>query len=156
MSFINATPPYLPPELFKEYVVKYDQVLIDMIHKAGFLVRVHCHGCANKVLEMIRDMGADAIDPVEAPGKGGDITLREAKRRLGDRVCLCGNIELHDLEYMQPEEIDALVKQNIEEAGQGGGYILLPTADPINQPLWPKTEKNIMQMVKSARKYGRY
>ncbi|GAG16903.1 unnamed protein product, partial [marine sediment metagenome] len=134
-----ATPPYVPPEDFRELVVKYDRRLIELIHKYGGFARVHCHGRIGKVLPMFVEMGADGTDPVEAP-PSGDIELAEAKRLYGNDLVLFGNMQLRDLEYATPEEMDELVKKSMDAAKKGGGYVLMPTASPINVPLKPQTE----------------
>jgi hypothetical protein len=151
-----ASPPYLPVELFREYVVRYDRPIIDLIHQHGQLVRVHCHGRCGRLLEIIADeLDADALDPIEAP-PSGDVSLAEAKGRIGDRVCLCGNMQFRDLETASPQQIDRLVRQSIEEAADGGGFVLMPTAEPLTSPLSPQTERNYYQYVESAHKWGRY
>lgn len=44
----------------------------------------------------------------------------------------------------------------MESAKEGSGFVLMPTAVPINVPLSPKTEENYMQMIESAYMYGKY
>ena len=39
-----ATPPLLSPDDFRDFVVKYDKPLIDLVHEHGGLVHIHCHG----------------------------------------------------------------------------------------------------------------
>ncbi|MFH1737930.1 MAG: uroporphyrinogen decarboxylase family protein [bacterium] len=150
-----ATPPYLPPELFRELVVEYDRPIVDLIHRYGGKVRLHCHGCVSQVLDMFVEIGADGTDPLEPPPQG-DIELAEVKRRVGDKMILFGNMELAWLEYCSPEEIDGHVRGMMESAKEGGGYVVLPTAAPINIPLKPQTERNYIQMIDSTLKYGGY
>ena len=66
------------------------------------------------------------------------------------------DIELKELEFASPERIDALVKEAMEAAKDGGGFVLMPTAAPINVPLAPIAERNYIQMFESAEKYGKY
>ena len=151
-----ASPPYVHNELFREYVVEYDKPLVDLIHSYGQKVRCHCHGRSGTLLEMIVDeLGCDAIDPLEAP-PDGDCTLAEAKERVGDRCCLFGNMQYRHLETCEPEEIDDLVRRSIDEAGEGGGFVLMPTAEPVADPLDPRTERNYIQYIESAHKWGQY
>ncbi|MGQ9631046.1 MAG: uroporphyrinogen decarboxylase family protein [bacterium] len=150
-----VTPPYLGPEYFREFVVPYDSEMIELIHDYGCFARVHCHGRIRHVLDMIVEMGADAIDPLEAP-PSGDITLGEVKARYGDRLCLMGNIQLRDLEYSAPEDMEAIVRRTLEEGKPGGGFVLMPTAAPIDVPLSPTTERNYFVLIDTALKYGEY
>ena len=62
-----ATEPYLPPYLFREYEVRYTKPMVDMIHKYGGYVRLHCHGRLKAVLPDIVNLGVDGIDPVKPP-----------------------------------------------------------------------------------------
>jgi len=67
---------------------------------------------------------------------GGDVILAEAKRRIGERVCIIGGFDqFHSLIDCGPETTRAAVRQCYDAAGVGGGYILCPSdhffdADP--------------------------
>jgi len=150
-----ATPPYLPNRLFKDYVYNYDKKLIDLIHKYDCYCRVHAHGRVGQVLEYIADMGADAIDPVEAP-PSGDIELAEAKRIIGDRVTIFGNIQLHDLELRNEKEIIEITKRTIDQGAPGGRFVLMPTAAPLDVELKERTKNNYVAMIDTALSYGKY
>jgi hypothetical protein len=150
-----ATPPYLPPEMFDRFVTPYVKEMVDALHGKGARARFHCHGRIGQVLDMIAATGADAIDPCEAP-PDGDIELAEIKRRIGGRVCLCGNLQLKLLEHGSREQVAQAVKDCMAAAKKGGGYIILPTAGPINTPLARKTEENYICFIETALEYGSY
>ena len=119
------------------------------------MTRIHSHGKIAKVLDHFLELGAEALDPIEPPTQG-DITLAEAKKKCAGRMCLCGGIELVELENGTPESVDKLVKSCMDQAKAGGGYMMLPTACPINTPLSKRTEANYYTFIKSAIKYGNY
>ena len=98
-------------------------------------------------------MKPNMLEPIEPPPHG-DLTLLELKEKIGNKICLMGYIEFSDLESCSIEEIDKKVKKAIEDGSPGGGYILLPSSSPITSPLPNKTEKNLIQFLKSGRKYG--
>jgi len=150
-----AAPPILSPRLFRELVVKYDRDISKLIHEHGSVVIMHCHGNVNKVLEDIVETGVDGLHPVEPPPMG-DTPLAEAKRRVGDRLCLVGNIEMHDILTCAPEQIDAKVRETIEEAAPGGGFIL-----SVSTGFYPfyRTEqgaRNYLQFLKTGCEAGAY
>jgi len=59
---------------------------------------------------------------------GGDTILDEAKRRIGDRVCMIGGFDqFHYFKGCSPEETRKAVRKCFEDAGEGGGYILSPS-----------------------------
>jgi hypothetical protein len=150
-----ATPPYLSPDYFRKYVTAYLKEICRTIREAGGFVRVHCHGKIASVLDQIVEAGAEGLDPIEPP-PDGDIELREVKKRYEKRLCLFGNIELRELEHSDGRRIDALVSRAMEEAKEGGGFVLMPTAAPINVPLSKKTEENYVRFIESGLRYGAY
>lgn len=150
-----ATAPYLPEEYFHKFVCDYDKKLIRLIHDYGQYARLHCHGRIKDVLPHMIEMEADATDPVEAPSSG-DIELKDAKRLYGDKICLMGNIQLKDLEYASAEDMRRIVIKCMEDAKEGGGYVIMPTASPINANLSPVTERNYKVFIDTALEYGYY
>ena len=148
-----CTPPYMPPVDFGEFIVGYDKPLIERIHRAGALVRVHCHGRIALVADMFREMGPDAIDPIEEP-PGGDIMFEDAKRRLGGDICLMGNIQESLFELHTPEEVRDEVKRIVEIGKEGGRYVLMPTATPITVPLPQRLEENIIAYIETGLAHG--
>lgn len=150
-----ATPPYLPPVLLKELVVEYDKPMIRMVQKAGSYARIHSHGKISSVLDYIAEMEPDGLDPIEAP-PSGDIDLAEVKSRIGDRICLFGNIQLRDLEFLSEDQIEGLVRKAMEAAAPGGRFVLTPTASPINVPLADQTKRNFIRYIEAGLEYGSY
>ncbi len=150
-----ATPPYLSTEYFHKFVCNYDKKMIQLIHDYGKLARIHCHGRIKDALPHIVEMEADALDPVEAP-PSGDIELKEVKRLYGSHFCIMGNIQLRDLETASEEEMRNITIKCMEAAKEGGGFIIMPTASPINVPLSPVTEKNYRVFIDTALEYGVY
>jgi len=151
----TITPPYLPPSFFSRFVAPYLKEMTDLIHSYGGLVRLHSHGKIDKVLENMLATGADATDPCEAP-PDGDITLKELKQRTKGRMSLFGNLQLKLLEAAEPKEVRDTVRRCMEDAKEGGGYVIMPTAAPINVPLAPKTEENYRIFIETALEYGVY
>src|SRR6185369_16115499 len=150
------TPPYLPPELFRRFMWPHCTRMTQFIHEAGAKVRLHCHGKIAQVLDMILDMGVDGTDPCEPP-PDGDLPLNEVKRRCMARgVSVWGNIELKVLEHATPRDVRANVRQVMDQAKTGGGFVLMPTAGPINLPLSPRTEDNYKAFIDAGLEFGRY
>ncbi|MGB9596102.1 MAG: uroporphyrinogen decarboxylase family protein, partial [Candidatus Poribacteria bacterium] len=85
-------PPLASPKDFREFVFKYDKPIIDLIHDAGKLVWVHCHGDMKPVLLDFVEMGVDCLNPIEPPPVGG-LTLAEAKKLVNGRMTLDGGVE---------------------------------------------------------------
>ncbi len=150
-----ASRPYLPTEAFRTFVADYDRRIVELIHEYGGYVRLHCHGCVRELLPIFVEMGCDGTDPVEGP-PSGDVTLAEAKRMVGTELALFGNLQLRDLEYVEPDEMERIVIECMEAAKAGGGYAIMPTASPIDAPLKDRTRENYIRFIETALKHGRY
>lgn len=148
-----AAPPMMSSEFFKRAVVEYDRPLVDLIHRYGGYVRYHCHGPIAGILDEMLALQVDMTDPCEAP-PGGDIALRDLADRVGRNLVLMGNIQLDDIERSEPAKIDRLVGEAVEAAGGRAPFILCPTAFPFSSPLPIETERNLIQFLISAEKYG--
>jgi hypothetical protein len=150
-----ATEPYLPPNLFKEYVVRYDTSMVEAIQRYGGFARIHCHGRIRSVLDYIVKMGADAIDPIEPPPQG-DVEIEYVRRQYGKNLVLFGNLEIADIENTEPAEFEKIVEKTLEggTAGQGRGFVLMPSSSPFGREVTPKTLANYNSMVRLAINYS--
>jgi uroporphyrinogen-III decarboxylase len=150
------TAPYLPPAMFRRFIVPHVTEMTRLIHARGGKVRLHCHGKMAQVLDLILETGCDGIDPCEPP-PDGDIELDEVKRRCqAGGVSVWGNIELKLLEQGTPNQVRAEVQKIMRQAKDGGGFVLTPTAAPINLPLSPQTEANYRAFIDAGLEFGGY
>lgn len=149
-------PPLQSVRDFEELVVRYDRQWIDLIHDAGGIVWCHSHGRMKMVLEGFIEAGNDVLQPLEPP-PWGDIELLEIKRRVNGRIALEGNIEKHELYASTPEEIRERVRGAIHDAGEGGGFVLCPSAGLQEWPTCDeRTVRNWLAYIDAGREYGAY
>jgi hypothetical protein len=94
-------------------------------------------------------MGASATDPIEPPPHG-DITLADVRREYGRQLVLFGNIEIADIENLPPPQFEKVVTQTLRDgtAGQGRGFVLLPSAAPYGRTITSRTLANYQTMVR--------
>jgi len=124
----SASSTVISPKIFQTFVAPYDSELIALAHEAGQRIVYHTCGGMMPILEMVAAMKPDAMETFAPPAMGGDVRLAEAKRRIGDRVCMIGGFDqFHYLKDCLPEATRAAVRQCFAEAGEGGGYILSPS-----------------------------
>jgi hypothetical protein len=150
-----ATEPYLPPRLFEEYVVRYDEPLIRAIQASGGYSRLHCHGRISKVMPLIASMGPDGLDPCEPPPQG-DADLAWLRKEYGRDIVLFGNLEVSDIETMPAPDFEKVVRRSLRDgtAGHGRGFVLMPTASPYGREIPPLTMENYSTIVRLARGFA--
>jgi len=147
-----VTPTFLNPKYFSRFVTKYDRKIVNLIHEYDGIAYMHCHGRINDILLEFPKIGIDVLDPLDPPPQG-DMDLSKAKRLIGHKICLVGNIDSNNVMVQgTPETVSNAVRRCIDAAAYGGGYILQPTSGSIfDTPL-----ENIVTLIKAGRKYGNY
>jgi len=148
-----ASPPYLPPAMFREYVCRYVTPMIEAIHRGGGYARIHSHGNLKAILDDIAAMGADGLDPIEPPPQG-DVELEYVRERHGKEMVLFGNLEASDIENMPTEQFAEKVRRALAEgtSGNGRGFVLMPSACPYGRELSGLSLKNYEKMIEIVEK----
>ena len=124
----DASTTVISPDIFDDFVAPYDSALIEAAHHAGQRISYHTCGGMMPILENIAAMKPDAMETFTPAGMGADVDLAEAKRRIGDKVCMIGGFDqFHFFKDCTEEETRAEVRRCFEAAGQGGGFILSPS-----------------------------
>jgi uroporphyrinogen decarboxylase len=110
---------------------------------------VFYHGNEKSIphLKIMAELGFDAINI------GEGVEIGQVKREIGGRVCLMGNLDtINDLQPRSPEEVEQVVREILEAAKPGGGYIFCTGEGvPDNTPV-----ENVLAMMRAIKKYGRY
>jgi len=140
------------PDYFMSFVYPYEKRLINAIHAVGAFTVYHNCGFARAFYPCYRELGMTVWETVSEPPQG-DNDLVEAKRTLGDRVCLLGNLDqLRFLKTATPSEVDAKARA-IVRTGKPGGRYLFAASDFLEKgtPL-----DNVKAMIFAAAEEGVY
>ncbi len=121
-------PPWLGTAHFDRLVFPFDRCANDAVHAVGGRHRAHCHGNSGAFLERFADMGLDSVEPLEPPPYG-DNDLADAKRRVGRRMLISGNIPSQDfhLSGFRLSDVRDLVRRALDTGTPGGGFTLHTT-----------------------------
>lgn len=142
--------PMMSPAMFKSFIQPRLARVVSAIHEEGASCIKHSDGNLWPILDMIIDTGVDAINPME-PVAGMDIA--DIKKRYGQRVCLIGNIDCGELlSHGTEEDVVRAVRQTIQQAAPGGGYIM-SSSNTIHSSVKPE---NYLAMIETTHKYGSY
>lgn len=171
----------ISPAHHKEFVLPYLKRTFRAIADAGLIPINHPCGDTSGILDMVVEalpedpphgihanfgdvrrrprsldwvrqvVGDESLTP--DPDDPYSIMMLGVKRAVGDKTCICGNIDPVGLMLDgTPEEIDAAVKRVIDYAAAGGGLIICPACD-LN-PNVPA--ENLDALVGATHKYGVY
>jgi hypothetical protein len=141
--------PMLNPRLMEELYGDALRRITETAHALGMKIIVHTDGSVYPLLEWFVDCGFDGIHSLE-PTAG--VELARVKEMVGDRLCLLGNIDItHILVDASREEVYEAVRQAIQAAGPGGGFILAPTNSHPDISL-----ERLRWMLEAVSRFGRY
>jgi len=126
----RASPPMMGPRQWDELVVPFDGEIMRRIKERDpeARIHVHCHGKVATLLDSWLSLGVDSIDPVEPPPQG-DVAIGEARRRVGARMTLFGNLEFAWMEMESPADIERHIREAMAEGGKER-FVLAPSATP--------------------------
>ncbi|HLF33278.1 MAG TPA: uroporphyrinogen decarboxylase family protein, partial [Cyclobacteriaceae bacterium] len=118
----DASTTVISPDIFNEFVAPYDSLLIEHAHQVGQRIVYHTCGGMMPILEDIVAMKPDAMETFTPLGMGGDADLAEAKRSIGDRVCMIGGFDqFHFFNGCTEDDTRREVRRCFKAAGKNGG-----------------------------------
>jgi hypothetical protein len=145
---------FISPRQYRTFVLPFERKVIAGIKAAhpGLPVYTHTCGAIGDRLELMEETGTDGIDTLDPPPLG-TVELADAKRRLGERLFIKGNLDPVGtlLQGTTAQCYDA-ARDRIDVAKAGGGYILSSACSvaPHTPP------ENILQLRRAVEDAGWY
>lgn len=147
-----ATGTMAGPRMFADYIMEYEERLIDLIHAQGCYAMYHNCGDGKGLLALIDQMSMDIYESLTPP-PFGDTILTEALQTIRPPKVLLGNLDQVDfLVHATPEQVRHRTREILEAAKQRGHFILA-TSDYISEGT---PEENLFAFAQAAREFGDY
>lgn len=141
--------PFLSPPMFREFITEPLAKLIAGYRKLGAWTIKHTDGDIMPVLDQLVECEPHALHSLD-PMAGVDIA--EVKRLVGDKVCLCGNVDCSKMQTGTREEVIASAEYAIKSGKPGGGYIFC-TSNCVFPGLPLERYELMMDVYRKYRKY---
>lgn len=114
-----ASPNQISPATYRRWAQPAERRLAGLAHSLGSRLILHICGDTTRTLPDMADTGADVLEIDSA------VAMAAAKERVGERVCLKGNVDpVGTLLQGTPDAVAAESRSIIAAAGRGGGLIL--------------------------------
>ena len=139
--------PWISPLQFKEFVLPNLIKMSKSFRRKGAYFILHSDGNVKPLLNMFVEAGFHAYQSID---KIAGMDLNEVKKKIGDKMCLIGNVN-PDILSKKISDVEAEVKRCIKSAAVGGGYIISCGGAMTDSRL-----SNIKALIKYSRKYGKY
>ena len=143
---------FISPRFYREFVAPYEGRIARAVRQLGVPAYVHTCGKVSDRLEIMVEAGFSGVECLDPPPLG-DVELADAKRRIGGRAFIKGNIDpVHVLLSGTAERVRQDARLRLEAGMPGGGYIL-STACSV-APYTPR--ENVQVLAEVAQEFGRY
>ena len=112
--------PFFSPKQFGEFVVPYLTKIIDSIRADGAYAIKHTDGNIMPILDQLvacRPHALHSLDPMAG------VDIKEIKELVGDKVCLCGNVNCALMQTGTDEEVIESAEYAMTHGKPGGGFI---------------------------------
>jgi len=115
---------FFSPEFYNKFVLPFESRIARAVRAAGRHAYLHTCGDIHDRLELMADSGASGIECLDPPPLGRT-DLADAKRRVGRKIFIKGNIDpVHTLLEGDPESVRQDALRRLAIGAPGGGYIL--------------------------------
>jgi uroporphyrinogen decarboxylase len=142
-----------PEPIFRQLCLPTIKEVTRICKEAGVPSQIHCCGPeADLVRICAEETDLSSINPLEIPPMG-DCDLALLKREYGSKISLMGNLHTTDVMLKgSPQTVIDAAKQAIDDAAEGGGFIL-STGDQCGRDT---PDENLRALIDVARTYGQY
>jgi uroporphyrinogen-III decarboxylase len=143
---------FLSAAFYRAFVLPYESQIVRAVESRGARAYLHTCGDIHDRLELMAESGASGIECLDPPPLGR-VELADAKRRVGGRLFIKGNVDpVHVLLAGGTERVRDDARRRVAAGKPGGGYIL-STACSI-APRTPR--ENVLILREVAEEAGIY
>jgi len=108
------------PKHLRGYFFPWLKKVAELCKQQDLPLIFHTDGNVYEVLDDIIDAGVSGLHPIQPNA----MDIGYLKQKVGDKLCLLGNIDVDVMTRGTPQEVEAMVKKNLKEIAPGGGYIV--------------------------------
>ena len=114
--------------MFREFVLPRLERAWQPYNDAGLPIIMHSCGCLTEFIPDLLEIGLRVLEPVQPC-----MDLAGLKREFGKDLVFWGGIETQDLlPFGTPEQVKAMARETIRTLGKGGGHIIGPSQEVMN------------------------
>ena len=147
MPLHGGTDDFMSDETYREFYLPTLRRVIDREIELGLTPYIFFEGKYQNRLELLRD----ELPKGKILGMFEQVNIADAKRILGDHMCICGNLPGALLAYGKPEEIVDETKKMLDICAPGGGFVM-----DCSIVIDHYKEENMDAWFQTTMEYGKY
>lgn len=144
---------FISGKMYREFVVPYERRVTEAVKAAGVPVYTHTCGKLGDRLELLAETGTQGVDTLDPPPLG-NVDLAEAKRRIGGRLFIKGNMNSVELLACQSKAAVVAHAADRLRAGKPGGGYILSTACSVSPRVEPWKLELLAPLAEELGGYG--
>jgi len=123
----TQTGAFFSKEMFHEFILPRIKQAWQPLNDAGLPIILHSCGDITDFIPDLLDIGLRVLEPCQTC-----MDLAYLKREFGKDLVFWGGIETQRLPLLSPEEVRDMVRRSIRLLGHGGGHIIGPSQEIMN------------------------
>jgi uroporphyrinogen decarboxylase len=143
----------ISPEIWRGILKPRMSKLYSALKEKNRDIKIAYHSCGSivPIIPDLIEIGLDILNPIQPLAR--EMDLRKLKEEYGTKICLFGGVDVQNvLPLGRSEEIEKHVKDRIDAAASGGGFIIAPA-----HVIQPDTKiENVKVFFSAVKRYGRY
>jgi uroporphyrinogen-III decarboxylase len=143
---------FISRQMYREFVMPYEDEVFGAIRQAGCRSYVHTCGAIGDRLDLMAQTAVDGIDTLDPPPLG-TVDLAKAKGEYGRRFFFKGNLDaVNEMLHADDATFQRAVEDRIRIGKPGSGYILSSACSvaPHVQP------ERLRRLTELAERFGTY
>ena len=118
---------FFSDKMFKSIILPRLKRYFAIYKKAGLPIMFHSCGNIIRYIPDLIDIGVDILEPCQPC-----MNLSFLKKEFGKDLIFYGGIDTQTLPYLSEEQTRIMVRDTIRTLGKGGGYIISPSQEIMN------------------------
>jgi len=141
--------PFVSPETFSKIITPYLARIIEDGRKQGAYMIKHTDGDIMPIIDQLVECNPHALHSLDPMAR---VDIKEVKKKWGDKVALCGNVNCALMQTGTEEEVIESAEYCLTHGKPGGGYIFCTSNVPF-KGLPADRYQLILDVWKKHRKY---
>ncbi len=142
------------PKTYDELFAPLVQKLSERLHADDIKLHYYMESSAQAIYRKFPDLGIDIWSSLDSMPPG-DVSVAEAKREVGDDICLWGGLNVHHtIERGTPAQVREQVTAAIRDGAAGGGYVLSTSGSVYADT--PTAAAGVQTLIDTWREFNSY
>jgi uroporphyrinogen decarboxylase len=141
--------PFFNPDQMARFILPYVRRWAEAAHEMGLLTIMHSDGQLTPYLDALADTGMDALQAIDSVA---GMDMARTRQVVGNRLCLCGNVDCGLLLLGTPEKVYEATTTLLQKQKPHGAFVL-GASNAVQKDVPMQNYRAMIEAWKSAGQY---